>query len=115
MTNSVCLSWCYEPGFVGEHDGLDAVAEVELHEDPGDVSLDGAVADDELLGYLGVGEPARDEAKHLSLSGRELLELGRWSGRCGLEAERFDEPCGYLRREQGVAGCDNSHRANELF
>src|SRR5216683_4701013 len=49
-----------EPGFVGEHDGLDAVAEVELGEDPVYVCLDGGCLDNELLGDLGVGEPARE-------------------------------------------------------
>ena len=38
-----------EPGLVGEHDRLDAVAEVELLEDVRDVRLDGRVADEELL------------------------------------------------------------------
>jgi hypothetical protein len=50
-----------EPGFVGEYDGLDAIAEVEFGEDPVDVGLDGGRFDDELLGDLGVGEPARKE------------------------------------------------------
>ena len=45
-----------EARLVGEHDRLDAVAEVELLEDVGDVRLDGRVADEELLGDLGVGE-----------------------------------------------------------
>ena len=49
-----------ETGLVGEHDGLDAVAEVELGEDPVDVCLDGGRLDDELLGDLGVGKPPRE-------------------------------------------------------
>jgi hypothetical protein len=33
-----------EAGFVGEHDGLDPVAEIELLQDVGDVRLDGGAA-----------------------------------------------------------------------
>jgi hypothetical protein len=38
-----------EPGLVGEHHRLDAVAEAELLEDVRDVCLDGRLADVELL------------------------------------------------------------------
>jgi len=41
-----------ESGFVGEDDGLDAVSEVELGEDPADVGFDGALGDVEAGGDL---------------------------------------------------------------
>jgi hypothetical protein len=46
-----------ESRLVREHDCLDAVAEVELLEDVGDVCLDGGVADVELFADLGVQVP----------------------------------------------------------
>ena len=58
------------PALVGEHDRLDAVAEVELLEDVRDVRLDGRVADVELLRDLGVGEAAGDQAKDVQLARR---------------------------------------------
>ena len=52
-----------DPGLVGEHDGLDAVAQSELREHAGDVGLDRRAGHDELLGDLGVGEAAGDQAR----------------------------------------------------
>src|SRR5215207_3584941 len=54
-----------EPGLVGEHDGLDAVAQAELGQQPRDVRLDRRFLDGEQLGDLGVGEALRDEFEHL--------------------------------------------------
>src|ERR1700759_1469176 len=51
----------YEPGLVGEHDGLHAVAQPELLQDPVHVRLDGRAADDEPGGDLAVREAARDQ------------------------------------------------------
>src|SRR3954471_3644812 len=45
-----------DTGPIGEHDCLDAVAQVELLEDVGDVRLDRRVADEEALADLGVRE-----------------------------------------------------------
>jgi hypothetical protein len=53
-SGGVGLSWCDDSCLVGEYDCLDAVAEVELHQDPLDVCLDGAAANDELVCDLGV-------------------------------------------------------------
>jgi hypothetical protein len=50
----VGLSWGDDSCLVGEDDGLDTVAECELHQDPFDVRLDGPAADDEPVGYLRV-------------------------------------------------------------
>src|SRR5262245_15676082 len=46
---------------VGEDDRLDAVAEVELHQDAADVALDGGLGHDESFADLAVRESARDE------------------------------------------------------
>jgi hypothetical protein len=52
-----------EACLVGKHDGLDAVAEVELLQDVGDVCLDGGVADVELSRDLPVRQAAGDQAE----------------------------------------------------
>ena len=51
-----------EPGFVGEHDGLHAVAEVELAEEMGDV---GRAATRALVGDAGASRPVRRRARVL--------------------------------------------------
>jgi hypothetical protein len=50
-----------EPGFPGEDDELDTIAEGELREDVGDVALDGRLAEVHLLRDPGVREAALDE------------------------------------------------------
>ena len=42
---------------VGEDDGLEPIAHTQLHQDPGDVGLDSALADVEPSGDLCVGAP----------------------------------------------------------
>ena len=59
-----------EARFVGVHDGLHSIAQVELHEDMRDVGFDGCLADEERGGDLGVGEPAGDESQHFELARR---------------------------------------------
>jgi hypothetical protein len=77
--------------FVGEDDGLYAVAEVELREDAADVALDGRFGHDESVGDLAVRESARDEYEDLLLAGRDLLEERcRWFERVGAGGEVFD-------------------------
>ena len=44
----------HQSGFVGEHDGLGAVAQIELHQDSGEVRLDGRRADEQRPGDLAV-------------------------------------------------------------
>jgi hypothetical protein len=44
----------HEAALVGEDDGLDSVAHVELAKDARDVWLDGRLADDELRGDFGI-------------------------------------------------------------
>ena len=50
-----------------------------------DVGLDGAVADHEALGDLGVRQPAREQLEHLALAGGELVEQRRRAGSCAGE------------------------------
>ena len=61
--------------FVGEDDGLHAIAQAELHQHAGHVGLDGGVADDQLGGDLLVGEAAGEQLEDLELAGGELVEL----------------------------------------
>jgi hypothetical protein len=78
-----------EAALVREDDGLDAVAEVELGEDPTDVGLHGGLRDDELGGDLLVGEAPRHEQQHLVLAlGEELEARGRSGGDAGPGSRR---------------------------
>ena len=81
--------WAHESAFVGEHHRLGAVAQPELGEDAGDVRLDRRVADDQLGGDLGVGEPARQLDEHLGLARGELGDFYR------LTAEQLTALDGY--------------------
>ena len=83
-----------QPGLVGEHDGLDAVAQVELLEDVGDVRLDGRLADEQLLPDLGVREAARR-------SGGRRRARGRSARRA---------PCGGVGRGMRVNCSDHALR-----
>src|SRR3954468_6367430 len=60
------------PGFeavlVGVDDGVDAVADTQLHQDPADVRLDRRLGDDEGVGDLGVGQSASDQLQRLALA-----------------------------------------------
>jgi hypothetical protein len=73
------------PRLVGEHDRLDAVAEVELLEDVRDVGLDRGVADVELLRDLQVGEAVCDQAEDFQFARGQLVEL---LGGCGARDAR---------------------------
>src|SRR5262249_11101202 len=50
-------AWLDEAGLVGQHDGLDAVAEVELGQYSPDMDFDGSLGQVHLAGDLAVGEP----------------------------------------------------------
>jgi hypothetical protein len=67
----------YESGFVGGHDGLDAVADAELGQDPGHVGADGGLANHQRGGDLGVGESPGNQPQDVDLAGGELAE-GSW-------------------------------------
>src|SRR5829696_3441459 len=66
-----------QSGFVGDDDGLYAVAQAELLEDPRDVRLDGRLAEEELLGDLGVRAAAGEQPQHVDLAGGQLRQLRR--------------------------------------
>jgi hypothetical protein len=51
-----------EAGLVRDHDGVDAIAQVELGQDAVDVRLDGRFSEDESRGDLAVGEARGDES-----------------------------------------------------
>src|SRR5207248_8697783 len=105
-----------DPGFVGEDDGLYAVAQAELGEHSPDVRLDGGVGHDELLGDLRVGEAAGDEFQDVELAGCQVVELW-WRPRGGrvVADERVDQPPGDGRREQGFSLVDGADGCDELF
>ena len=58
----------HEAGLVRENDGLDAVAQLEFLQDVRDVGLDGPLADEELVGDLGVGQAAGEKFEDLELA-----------------------------------------------
>ena len=56
----------------GDGRGLATVFGAELAQDVGDVELDGAGADVETVGDLGVGEPLAEQAEHFPLAPGEV-------------------------------------------
>ena len=62
----------------GEDRGLDAVLQIEFGEDVADMTLDGLLADYQLVCYLAVAVPAGDEGEDLAFARREGLERVRW-------------------------------------
>jgi hypothetical protein len=80
------------------------------------VGLDRFVGDDKPGGDLGVGEAFGDEFQNLGLPGRQSVEAGyrlgvvRFVGPLG---EFVNEPPGYCRSEQGVAGGDDPYGVEE--
>src|SRR5215218_2919221 len=59
--------------YAGTTDRLNAVAEIELLQDVGDVGLDGRITDVQLPRDLGVGESAGDQPKHIELPVGQLV------------------------------------------
>src|SRR5262252_10905282 len=82
-----------QAGFVGEDDGLGAVAEVELGQDPADVGLGGLLGDDQRVADLGIGQTVGDQPQHLGLARSERAEggLDRRAG-AWLAGEVGDQP-----------------------
>ncbi len=70
--------------------------DAELAVNGGQVPVDGAWTDDELLGYLGIGEPLGHQAQYLDLAGRQSCWIGRMTCRSG---------CGGPRRFLDFLGC----------
>src|SRR5204862_2444791 len=82
----------------GEDRRLDAVFDLELHQDVRDVVLDRLRADRELGGDLGVVLAVRDQLQHLDLPVGELTS----DRLCGLRRRRRGAyALQYLRRDRG--------------
>jgi Protein of unknown function (DUF1524) len=95
-----------QAGLVGQHHGLDAVAQVQLGEDPRDVGLHRRLGHVELFADLGVRQSAGHGAQHLQLARGQLRqrrhELRRLADRWPAH-ERLDQPARDARREQRLA------------
>ena len=79
---------------VGVDDGLDAVAELELSENPCDVRLYGGLAYVYLPGNLDVGQAARDQFEYFEFALGEVGQLRGWLRRGGGAGEFLDHPAG---------------------
>src|SRR5690348_2999554 len=64
-----------EAVFVGVHDGLNAVAQLDLAEYTADMGLDSGLGQRQLGGDLGVGQPGGDLGKDLALPGGQRREF----------------------------------------
>ena len=86
----------YQPGFVGEHDGLDAVAEAELGQDPANVDLHRALGQEQAGRDLAVGQASRDAGEDVLLAvGEGLADLSAAvSGALPLEFKVWYSQCG---------------------
>jgi hypothetical protein len=103
-----------DPGLVGEHDGLDAVAKIQLLEDVRDVRLDGGLADEELFSDLGVRHASRHQAKDVAFSLTEIGEFLR-RGQTGKVGELPDHALRDRRREKRLAGGNGSNGRDQLL
>jgi hypothetical protein len=61
-----------QAGLVGQDDGLGAVVQAELGENPRDVGLDGGITEERLASDVGVGHAAGEQAHDLQLAGGEI-------------------------------------------
>ena len=108
------VAWGDEAGFIGQDDGLDAIAEREFGQDPGDVGLDGGFGKGQRRRDLAVGQATADVLEDLYLAGGQRLDLfGSPAG--GRPADEFlDETAGYRRGEQRVTGGDGADGVGEV-
>src|SRR5918995_3275807 len=91
----------YQAGFVGDDDGLDAVAEGEFGEDAGDVGLDGRFGQLEAGGEFGVGQALGQQLQYLEFAGGQRGQVAMDRGRVGVPAgESFDQAAGGGPRPQ---------------
>src|SRR5262252_3660631 len=80
-----------EAGLVGQHDGLDAVAEAELGQYPPDVDFDGSLGQVHLAGDLAVGEPGGEPGEDVPFPVGELAEQAIAAGLLAGGGEQGDE------------------------
>jgi hypothetical protein len=94
---------------------LDAVANAEFGQDPGDVGADGGLADHQRGGDLGVGKSSCDRPEDVDLARGQFAE-GGWDGGAGGWAvdELLDEPASDVGGEEGIAGGDVALTAARL-
>ncbi len=98
------FAWLDDAGLVGQDDGLDPVAQAELGQQVAHVRFDGGLADDEVGGYLGVGEAAGEPQQDVVFPGGQRGQPGRCGPRVGGRAgEGVDQPDRDRRREQRVS------------
>lgn len=66
------VAWAYQPGLVGQYDGLDPIAELEFGEEPGDVGLDRRLAEGQLRRKFGVAQAAGEQPQDVEFPGGEM-------------------------------------------
>src|SRR4051794_13620279 len=104
-----------EAGFVGEHDCLHAVAELEFSEEVSDVSFHGRLADDQFVGDLDVGQAPGEEFEDVEFARGEPGQLGnRSASRWRPAYELDDQAAGDLGCQQGVPGRNGVNRGDQL-
>jgi len=106
-----------EAGLVSVDHALDAVAQVELLEDAGDVRLRRCFANDELFADLRVRHPAREQAEYFLLAGCQLGDGRRRRARGDrlLSCELLDHGAGDSGGEQRLAAGDDADGSGDLF
>jgi hypothetical protein len=77
--------------------------------------LDGARADEQAGGDLGVGLAAADQGQHLLLAFGQALDLSPRLGRLGPVGELGHEAAGDDRRDQRVADGDHADRGQDVL
>jgi ribonucleoside-diphosphate reductase beta chain len=68
-------AWRDQAGLIGQHDGLDPVAQVEFGEDAGHMSLHRCLAEGQRRGDLTVAQAARDQAEDLQFARRQHRQV----------------------------------------
>ena len=108
-----------EAGLVGQHDGLDAVAEAELGQYPPDMDLDGSLGQVHLAGDLAVGqadgEPGEDGPFPVGEPAEQGIAVGLLAGVGEQGDELVDEPPGRGGGEDRLAaGRSNREIADQM-
>src|SRR5580698_2747020 len=112
----------YQPGLVGQHHGLDAVAQAQFGENPANVDLHGALGKVQAGRDLAVGHACGDAGQDVLLAaGEGVAYLGGAvpAERLGLlgaagGGELPDQALGGARREYGVAGGDGPDGGDQV-